>query len=189
MMAPRRVRPWSLRCVVAGLALASFISCRPNEGAFDLVIAGGRVMDPASSLDAVRYIGIRGGAVSAISERPLSGTRTIDAHGLVVAPGFIDLHAHGNGFDGDRWQVQDGVTTSFELEEARFQSPSGTARWKAAHSSTSVPRPATFRRASPSFKALRRWPRPSPFERRPVIRLRRGLITRLTRTNARESCR
>jgi dihydroorotase len=83
---------------------------------FDVVIANGRVMDPASGLDAVRHVGIRGKAVAAISESPLSGRMTIDARGLVVAPGFIDLHAHGQDDENHRYQARDGVTTALELE-------------------------------------------------------------------------
>jgi dihydroorotase-like cyclic amidohydrolase len=117
-------RPWfrslSWGSVIAFLALASLTSCRRNQDSFDLVITGGRVTDPASGLDAIRHVGIRGGSIAAISEHPLTGTRTIDAKGLVVTPGFIDLHSHGNGYGGDRWQIQDGVTTSFELEEGAF---------------------------------------------------------------------
>jgi len=52
-------------------------------------------MDPESGLDAVRSVGIRGGKIAAISTSPLAGKQTIDAKGLVVAPGFIDLHEHG----------------------------------------------------------------------------------------------
>ncbi len=62
---------------------------------FDIVLVGGRVMDPASGLDAVRNIGIRDGRVWAVTEDPLEGERVIDVGGLVVAPGFIDLHQHG----------------------------------------------------------------------------------------------
>ena len=83
---------------------------------FDLVIVRGRVVDPESGLDAVRSIGVRGGKVAAISEAPLSGKTVIDAGGLVVAPGFIDLHAHGQTEETYRLQALDGVTTSFELE-------------------------------------------------------------------------
>ncbi|HUQ92457.1 MAG TPA: amidohydrolase family protein [Bryobacteraceae bacterium] len=83
---------------------------------YDLVVAGGRVMDPESKLDAVRHLGIRGGKIAAISATPLTGTRTIDAKGLVVAPGFIDLHAHGQDAENQRYQVRDGVTTALELE-------------------------------------------------------------------------
>jgi len=63
--------------------------------AFDLIVANGRVVDPESGLDAVRHVGIRAGKIVTISADPLAGRTTIDASGLVVAPGFIDLHAHG----------------------------------------------------------------------------------------------
>jgi len=62
---------------------------------YDRVILGGHVMDPASGLDAVRNIGLAGGRIAVITTRAIQGRDTIDAHGLVVAPGFIDLHAHG----------------------------------------------------------------------------------------------
>jgi N-acyl-D-aspartate/D-glutamate deacylase len=83
---------------------------------YDVVIVGGRVMDPESGLDAVRNVGIRGGKISVVSEGPLVGTTTIDAKGLVVAPGFIDLHEHGQDPRNYRFQAHDGVTTSLELE-------------------------------------------------------------------------
>lgn len=83
---------------------------------FDWVVRGGRVMDPESGLDAVRHIGIRNGAIAAISATPLQGKQTIDAAGLVVAPGFIDLHAHGQDAENHSLQARDGVTTALELE-------------------------------------------------------------------------
>jgi N-acyl-D-aspartate/D-glutamate deacylase len=83
---------------------------------YDLVISGGRVMDPESKLDAVRNIGIRDGKIAAISTSPLSGKTAIDAKGLVVAPGFIDLHEHGQDARNYQFQARDGVTTSLELE-------------------------------------------------------------------------
>ncbi|MGH7339470.1 MAG: amidohydrolase family protein, partial [Candidatus Rokuibacteriota bacterium] len=73
-------------------------------------------MDPESGLDAVRDIGIRGGRVEAISERELIGQSIIDATGLVVAPGFVDLHRHGHTERSYRQQALDGVTTGLELE-------------------------------------------------------------------------
>ena len=78
------------------LLLAIAILASPLIGAqnFDLVIANGRVLDPESRLDAVRNVGISGRKITAISRERLSGTTTIDAAGLIVAPGFIDLHAH-----------------------------------------------------------------------------------------------
>jgi N-acyl-D-aspartate/D-glutamate deacylase len=83
---------------------------------YDLVIANGRVMDPESRLDAARYVGIRAGKIAAIASGPLEGKLTIDAQGLVVAPGFIDLHEHGQDPRNYEFQAHDGVTTSLELE-------------------------------------------------------------------------
>ena len=79
-------------------------------------IANGRVIDPESGLDGVRHVGIRGGAIAALSETPLTGTRVIDAASHVVAPGFIDLHEHGQQEESYRMMVRDGVTSAFELE-------------------------------------------------------------------------
>ena len=83
---------------------------------YDIVIRGGRVIDPETGLDAVRDVGIRGGTIARVSEQPLQGARTIDAKGLVVAPGFIDLHQHGQTPDDYRLKAMDGVTTALELE-------------------------------------------------------------------------
>jgi dihydroorotase len=73
-------------------------------------------MDPESGLDAVRNIGISAGLIRAISTSPLQGRRTIDARGLVVSPGFIDLHQHGVTPEDYRRKAADGVTAAFELE-------------------------------------------------------------------------
>ncbi|MEO8041251.1 MAG: amidohydrolase family protein [Acidobacteriota bacterium] len=83
---------------------------------FDIVLANGRVMDPESNTDAVRYVGIRNGKIAAISARPLRGRTIIDAKGLVVAPGFIDLHSHGQDDENYRYKARDGVTTALEME-------------------------------------------------------------------------
>ncbi len=99
--------------VAAGLLVAVPAA---RQQTFDLVISGGRVMDPESGVDAVRNVGISAGRIAAISADPLSGRATINAAGRVVAPGFIDLHAHGQDRDGYRFQALDGVTSSFELE-------------------------------------------------------------------------
>ncbi len=73
-------------------------------------------MDPESGLDAIRNIGIEAGRIAKISRRQLAGDVEIDAAGLVVAPGFIDLHAHGQDAVSNRFQAGDGVTTALELE-------------------------------------------------------------------------
>jgi N-acyl-D-aspartate/D-glutamate deacylase len=83
---------------------------------YDLVLEGGRVMDPETGLDAVRNVGIRDGKIVRISSDALSGRRVIQAHGLVIAPGFIDLHQHGQEMESQRVKALDGVTTALELE-------------------------------------------------------------------------
>jgi N-acyl-D-aspartate/D-glutamate deacylase len=98
------------------LLLALGAPARPGAQTFDLVIANGRVLDPASGLDGVRNIGISGGKIAAVSGERLTGTKTIDAAGLVVAPGFIDLHAHSQIPETYRYRSLDGVTTALELE-------------------------------------------------------------------------
>jgi N-acyl-D-aspartate/D-glutamate deacylase len=83
---------------------------------YDLVIANGRVMDPASGLDGVRYVAVNAGRIAAVSQAPIRGRQTIDAKGLVVAPGFIDLHSHGQTPENYRFKARDGVTTALEME-------------------------------------------------------------------------
>jgi dihydroorotase len=87
-----------------------------NAAEFDIVLANGRVMDPESNTDAVRYVGIRGNKIAAISASPLRGRTVIDAKGLVIAPGFIDLHSHGQDDENYRYKARDGVTTALEME-------------------------------------------------------------------------
>jgi dihydroorotase len=89
---------------------------RVQTSSYDIVIANGRVMDPESGLDAVRNVGITAGKIRAISVEPLKGKTVLDAKGLVVAPGFIDLHEHAQEPRNYQFQAHDGVTTSLELE-------------------------------------------------------------------------
>ena len=100
---------------MAGLC-ALFASGLAAQERYDIVLVGGRVMDPETGLDAVRNVGIRGSEIAAISEEPLSGDVELDVSGLVVAPGFIDLHAHGQTNRANEFQARDGVTTALELE-------------------------------------------------------------------------
>lgn len=86
-------------------------------------------MDPESGLDAVRHVGIRGKQIAAISTAPLRGRIEIDATGLVVAPGFIDLHQHSQTPEAYRYKAMDGVTTALELEVG----VSPVSAWYAAH--------------------------------------------------------
>jgi N-acyl-D-aspartate/D-glutamate deacylase len=105
-----------------------FLAAALSAQTYDIVLANGRVMDPESGLDAVRNVGIRGHSIAAISEKPLQGRTTIDAKGLVVAPGFIDLHSHGQDDENYRYKARDGVTTALELEVG----VSPVAEWYAA---------------------------------------------------------
>jgi predicted amidohydrolase len=81
-----------MRFFLLCLALLALARLRPAADTFDLVLAGGRVMDPATGLDAPRHVGIRGDKIAAISEQPLAGSTVINVTGHFVAPGFIDLH-------------------------------------------------------------------------------------------------
>ena len=83
---------------------------------YDLVIQGGRVIDPETGLDAVRNVGISQGSIKKISTETLQGKRVISAKGLVVAPGFIDLHQHDLNLESQRLKALDGVTTALEME-------------------------------------------------------------------------
>jgi N-acyl-D-glutamate deacylase len=84
---------------------------------YDVVITGGRVIDPETGLDAIRNVGIKGVNIAAVTEAPIKGKETIDASGHVVCPGFIDMHHHNAGAPfGEKLALHDGVTTPLELE-------------------------------------------------------------------------
>jgi N-acyl-D-aspartate/D-glutamate deacylase len=115
------------------VAAALFLACT-RSAPYDLVVANGRVMDPESGLADVRNVGIRSGKIEAISTSPLTGARVVDANGLVVAPGFIDLHEHGQQPESYALMVRDGVTSAFELEVGTEDVPA----WYAARDSAIV---------------------------------------------------
>ncbi|MDE0474395.1 MAG: D-glutamate deacylase, partial [Gammaproteobacteria bacterium] len=68
-------------------------------------------MDPESGTNATLNVGITGDRIEAVWDEPLTGARVIDASGLVVAPGFVDLHQHGQTDETYRFMAHDGVTT------------------------------------------------------------------------------
>ena len=86
------------------------------DAELDVVFANAHVMDPESGVDAIQHIGVRGNRIVELSTNPLSGKTVIDAKGLVLAPGFIDLHSHGQSEENYRYKAMDGVTTALELE-------------------------------------------------------------------------
>jgi dihydroorotase len=79
---------------------------------YDLLIKGGRIIDPSVGLDGVRDVAIAGGRIVAIEADIMSDAAdTIDARGKIVAPGLIDIHTHaGRGKDSPALALQDGVT-------------------------------------------------------------------------------
>ncbi|MGA2103479.1 MAG: amidohydrolase family protein [Candidatus Sulfotelmatobacter sp.] len=94
------------------LLVGTFLSAQQ----FDVVLEGGRVIDPETGLDAVRNVGLRDGKIAKISASTLEGRRVIRATGLVVSPGFIDLHQHAQDLASQRVKAFDGVTTALEME-------------------------------------------------------------------------
>lgn len=107
--------------IAAGATAVAFPNFLIQSDEYDLVILNGRVIDPASKMDAVRHVGIRGGRIAAISNNELRGRRTIDARSMVVAPGFIDIIAHGHDLENDRVQLLDGVTTKLQMEAGALE--------------------------------------------------------------------
>lgn len=102
--------------VICSLLAGLTVSLLPADQVYDVVLLNGRVIDPESRLDAVRNIGISGGTIKAITTAKLTGRTVVDAKGLVVSPGFIDLHQHGQDEENYRFKAMDGVTTALELE-------------------------------------------------------------------------
>jgi N-acyl-D-aspartate/D-glutamate deacylase len=83
-----------------------------------LLLRGGRVVDPATGLDAVSDVLVTGDRVAAVGTdlAPVPGSTVLDVHGCVVGPGFVDLHSHVHSITGHRLQAFDGVTTALDLE-------------------------------------------------------------------------
>jgi len=98
----------------ATTASAAILARAPNAFAatYDIVVKGGRVIDPSVGIDATRDVAIAGGRIAAV-EANIAGdaTETIDARGKLVVPGLIDIHTHaGRSKEGPPMCLQDGVT-------------------------------------------------------------------------------
>jgi N-acyl-D-aspartate/D-glutamate deacylase len=111
---------------LAGALLAGGATGAPAP-AYDVVIAGGRVIDPASHTDRIADVGIRGGRIETTSGHGLSGKLRLDARGMVVSPGFVDILSNTHP-EGDRYKVTDGVTTVLSTHGGPVQ----VGKWYAA---------------------------------------------------------
>jgi dihydroorotase len=93
---------------------------------YDLILKGGRVIDPSQSIDGVRDVAFAGGKVAAIAKelKPAAGTEVRDVAGYIVAPGLIDLHTHvywggtSLGIDAEEFCRTSGVTTAVDAGSA-----------------------------------------------------------------------
>src|SRR4051812_7065117 len=104
--------------VAAAFVAPAAIAQRPTP--VDLVLVGGRVLDPATNLDAVRAVAIRGGRIVSVTRVVPVARDTVNIAGLVVAPGFIDIHSHGQDSTNYKFLAHDGVTTALELEVGTY---------------------------------------------------------------------
>lgn len=82
-----------------------------------VLLQGGRVCDPGTGLDGVADVLVHSGVVEAVGPGLApDSTEVVDVSGLIVGPGFVDLHSHTHSLAGLRLQAMDGVTTALELE-------------------------------------------------------------------------
>jgi dihydroorotase len=106
-----RRRFLSVAAASAGAAMFARVP-KAFAAGYDLIIKGGRVVDPSVRLDAIRDVAISGGRIAAV-EPDIAGAAadTMDAHGKLVVPGLLDIHTHCGRFtQGPGLVLQDGVT-------------------------------------------------------------------------------
>lgn len=101
----------------------------PDGRTFDVAIVGGRVIDPETGLDAVANIGIDGDRIEAVTTAALTGRSTIDAAGMVVTPGFIDVLSGAPTAVGGPFKVADGVTTNLVMHGVNGIAGQSFATW------------------------------------------------------------
>lgn len=106
--------------LAATVCIAVFAAPSDAEEIYDVVIRGGQVMDPETGYDAVANVGIKNTIIAIITQEQIAGKETIDAKGLVVAPGFIDTHFHWTRPIGYKLALRDGVTTAMDLEAGAY---------------------------------------------------------------------
>ncbi|MCX5529224.1 amidohydrolase family protein [Streptomyces sp. NBC_00006] len=89
-----------------------------EETSMQTLLQGGRVIDPAGGFDGAADVLVTDGKIAAVGTAltPPPGAELVDATGLVIGPGFVDLHSHVHSIAGHRLQAMDGVTTALDLE-------------------------------------------------------------------------
>ncbi|CAN5601435.1 amidohydrolase family protein [soil metagenome] len=112
-------------------ALAGAPEQPAEDHVYDLVVSGGRLIDPESGFDDVAHVGVDGGFVTAVSREPLRGRRAIDARDRVVAPGFIDILSYEPNSYGIWYKVADGVTTNLGMHGINARAADFLARFDA----------------------------------------------------------
>jgi N-acyl-D-aspartate/D-glutamate deacylase len=122
--------------MLAALVLAPVASAPvavPAQEVYDIVISGGRVIDPETGRDGIANVGIDGDRIAAITTEPLRGRRVIDATGHIVAPGFIDILS---GIAARRVahedKAADGVTSAFGMHGGPLDVAAYVAEQRAA---------------------------------------------------------
>ena len=125
-----------------------------RDAPLDLLISGGHVIDPKNGMDGVRDVGIADGRIAEVAEHidPARAERVVDASGLYVAPGFIDMHAHvfhgttadnylANSYGSlppDGFAFRSGVTTIVDTGGAGWRTIRTFIEQTAGHAETRV---------------------------------------------------
>jgi dihydroorotase len=111
-MINRRQFVYGMSCAAGALTFARATNAFGAAARYDLIIKGGRVIDPSVRLNAIRDVAISGGRIAAVEANiAADAAETIDANGRLVVPGMIDIHTHTARFtEGPGLVLQDGVT-------------------------------------------------------------------------------
>ena len=100
---------------------------------YDLVLKRGIIVDPEREIELVGNVGVNNGVIEYLGNNDVTGFKELDCTDLIISPGFIDLHSHGQDPENYAIQVSDGVTSALELEygtddlEAWYSSRKGKA--------------------------------------------------------------
>ena len=140
------------RLAVAGTVLCVLSSpAYPQEHDYTLIIRGGKIVDGTGNPWFAGDVAVRGDRIAALGDLKGTASRELDARGLVIAPGFIDIHSHSDWTlfeDGDaQSKIRQGVTTEI-LGEGNSAGPYRgrlSARSKKAASGSTIQNSARCR--------------------------------------------